>query len=122
MYCIILLNIGFLGNIKKLNDDCTFVTRNTFFNDVVKTYEDEKQKLKSQLAQIRGTTCTNESYISLTTHYIDVNWKLQNKILEFAHMTPSHTGRELTLKVFEMLSDRGIEKNFFHHFGQCLCK
>jgi hypothetical protein len=99
---------------KFLNDDCIFVTRNTISKDVLKVYGDEKQKLKSQLAQIRGrvcltsdcwTACTNEGYISLTAHYVDLNWKLQNKILAFAHMEPPHTGRELALKVLEMLND-----------------
>ncbi|CAJ2678656.1 unnamed protein product [Trifolium pratense] len=107
---------------KFLNDDCIFVTRNTISKDVLKVYGDEKQKLKSQLAQIRGrvcltsdcwTACTNEGFISLTAHYVDLNWKLQNKILAFAHMEPPHTGRELALKVLEMLSDWGIEKKVF---------
>ena len=107
---------------KFLNDECIFVTRNTISKDVLKVYGDEKLKLKSQLAQIPGrvcltsdcwTACTNEGYISLTAHYVDLNWKLQNKILAFAHMEPPHTGRELALKVLEMLSDWGIEKKVF---------
>ncbi|GAU45889.1 hypothetical protein TSUD_24910 [Trifolium subterraneum] len=46
-------------------------------------------------------------------HYVDSNWKLQSKILAFAHMEPPHTGRELALKVLEMFNDWGIEKKIF---------
>jgi hypothetical protein len=107
---------------KFLNDDCVFVSRNTIAKEILNVYGDEKQKLKSQLAQIRGrvcltsdcwTSCTNEGYISLTAHYVDVNWKLQSKILAFAHMEPPHAGRDLALKVLEMLDDWGIEKKIF---------
>lgn len=107
---------------KFLNDDCVFVSRNTIAKEILNVYRDEKEKLKSQLAQIRGrvcltsdcwTACSNEGYISLTAHYVDMNWKLQNKILAFAHMEPPHSGRDLALKVLEMLDDWGIEKKFF---------
>ncbi|GAU36169.1 hypothetical protein TSUD_274470 [Trifolium subterraneum] len=50
---------------------------------------------------------------SAKSHYVDSNWKLQSKILAFAHMEPPHTGRELALKVLEMLNDWGIEKKVF---------
>lgn len=79
----------------------TFVSRDTFAKDILKVYGDEKQKMKSQLAEICErvcltsdcwTACTNEGYISLTAHYIDVNWKLQSKILAFAHMEPHIVG------------------------------
>jgi len=78
-----------------------FDSRNIFAKDILKVYGDEKQKMKSQLSQIRGrvcltsdcwTACTDESYISLKAHYVDVNWKLQSKILPFAHMEPPHSG------------------------------
>ena len=87
-----------------MNNDCVFVSRNTLAKEILKVYGDEKQKLISQITQIRGrvcltsdswTACTNEGYISLTAHYVDVNWKLQNKILAFAHMEPPHSGRDI---------------------------
>jgi len=98
----------------------TFVSRDTFPKDILKVYGDEKQKMK--LAVICGrvsltsdcwTACTNEGFISLTVHYVDVNWKLQSKILAFAHIEPPHSGRDLALKVLEMLDDWGIEKKVF---------
>ncbi|XP_039689990.1 zinc finger BED domain-containing protein RICESLEEPER 1-like [Medicago truncatula] len=42
---------------KFLNDDCVFVSRNTIAKEILNVYRDEKQKLKSQLAQIRGRVC-----------------------------------------------------------------
>jgi hypothetical protein len=77
------------------NDYCTFINRNTSSKDVLEAYGDKNQKMKSKLTQIYGkvclnsdcwTTCTNESNISLSAHYVDVNWKLKSKILGFYRM------------------------------------
>lgn len=79
---------GFRNYQKFLNDDCRFITRNTIKTDVLKTYEEEKEKLKSQLAQISSrvrltsdcwTACINHGFISLTVHYVDANWNLSRR-------------------------------------------
>ena len=57
--------------------------------------------------------CTNIGFISLTTHYIDKDWKLKSKILSFAHMQPPHNGHDLSLKVLECLKYWGIERKIF---------
>ena len=59
------------------------------------------------------TACSNISYISLTTHYVDKDWMLKSNILEFAHIQPPHTGNDLSLKVLEFLKDWGIDRNIF---------
>lgn len=59
------------------------------------------------------TTCTSEGYICLTAHYVDSNWNLKSKILNFCHMPPPYTGSEMSKKILELLSDWGIEKNIF---------
>ena len=57
---------------------------------------------RSQLAQICGrvcltsdrwTVCTNEGYISLTAHYVDVNWKLQSNFGICSYGTPTYWAR-----------------------------
>ncbi|KAF7812937.1 zinc finger BED domain-containing protein RICESLEEPER 2-like [Senna tora] len=46
-------------------------------------------------------------------HFVDENWKLNNKILSFCKMEPPHTGIELANKVFECLKQWGIDRKVF---------
>ncbi|KZV17238.1 hypothetical protein F511_20769, partial [Dorcoceras hygrometricum] len=98
------------------------ISRNTLVSDITKIYAQEKEKLKQVLASIQNricltsdvwTACTTEGYICLTGHFVDENWKLNSKILSFAHMPPPHSGVELAAKLFEFLKEWGIEKKVF---------
>ena len=62
------------------NEECRNISRSMTKYDVMKKYEIKKEKLKQQLAKfpIRvclsfdcWIACTNISYISLTTHYVE---------------------------------------------------
>lgn len=86
----------------------------------------EKEKLKHVFTTIKNkvcltsdlwTACTSEGYICLTAHFVDSDWKLNNKILNFSHMPPPHSGVELAAKLFEFLKDWGIEKKVFSLIG-----
>lgn len=108
--------------ISYLNPDAIPITRNTAKVDVLKMYAREKEKIKKEMASIPTrisltsdlwTACTIEGYICLTAHFVDTNWKLNSKILNFCHMPPPHAGFELSKKILEFLTDWGIEKKFF---------
>ena len=80
------------------------------------------EKLKELIARIPSRisltfdlwiACTIEGYICLTAHFIDTNWRLNSKILNFCLMPPPHTGHELSKKILEFLIDRGIEKGTY---------
>ena len=95
---------------KYLNPDVMPISRNTAKADVLTIHMREKEKLKQTLAAIPNricltsdlwTSCTTEGYICLTAHFVDTNWKLHSKILNFCHMPPPHTGFELSSKFFE---------------------
>lgn len=51
------------------------------------------------------TSINIEGYITSTAHYIDKNWKLNSKILNFYHMLASHTSFELCKRMSEFLTD-----------------
>ncbi|XP_010484883.1 PREDICTED: zinc finger BED domain-containing protein RICESLEEPER 3-like [Camelina sativa] len=85
---------------KYLNADVKFISRNTVAADVYKFYENEADNLKRELANLPGrisltsdlwSAITQEGYMCLTAHYIDKNWKLNNKILAFCAVPPPHT-------------------------------
>lgn len=113
---------GFRTYIKYLNPDAPSISRNTLVSDITKMYVCEKEKLKQILAGIRNricltsdcwTACTSEGYICLTAHFVDRDWKLKSKLLNFTHMPPPHSGVELARKLFGFLKEWGIEKKIF---------
>ena len=104
------------------SDEVQCVSRDVVTADVMKVYMLEKEKLKNQLARISGRVCltfncwtssTTRGYFTLTAHYVDEDWKLNTKLLNFCHLSPPHTGFELQRKVFDCLQEWGIEKKIF---------
>ncbi|BAB02100.1 unnamed protein product [Arabidopsis thaliana] len=108
---------------KYLNPNCQPICRQTAGNDVFKRYELEKGKLKKFFEQFRGRVCCTADlwtargivtgYICLTAHYVDDEWRLNNKILAFCDMKPPHTGEELANKILSCLKEWGLEKKIF---------
>ena len=90
--------------------------------NVNKLYDNDKLKLKHVLSKLPSrinliadvwTSCTSKDYIASTTHYVDQNWKLQNKILNFFHFPTPHFGREMTKIIYSFLKDWGSKQIFF---------
>ncbi|XP_024004951.1 zinc finger BED domain-containing protein RICESLEEPER 2-like [Eutrema salsugineum] len=105
-----------------LNADVKFISRNTAAKDVYRFYENETAKLKNELASLPGwisfttdlwSAITHEGYMCITAHYIDRNWKLNNKILAFCALPPPHTGINLAMKLLESWEEWGIQKKVF---------
>ncbi|CAL9234204.1 unnamed protein product [Arabidopsis halleri] len=108
--------------ISYMNPDYRCYTRNTAASDVVKTWEKEKQILKSELERIPSRICLTsdcwtslggDGYIVLTAHYVDTKWILNSKILSFCDMLPPHSGDALAGRIHECLKEWGIEKKVF---------
>ena len=59
------------------------------------------------------TSINTEGFISLTAYFVDLNWKLNSKLLNFCHMPPPHTGFELSKKINDFLQDCGLGKRCF---------
>ena len=97
-------------------------SRNTAKADCLKIFERMKKKTKLELGRLTSRICltsdvwtsgTTEGYISLTAHYIDEDWELQNKILNFCHIPPPHSGVVLAENIMNFLQEWGIEKKIF---------
>lgn len=104
------------------NPDIKYWSRNTAASDCSKVFEKEKQNLKIELAEIQSRVClttdlwssiVKEGYICLTAHYVDKDWKLQNKILSFSAFPPPHSGYAIAMKLMEILKEWGLEKKVF---------
>ncbi|RHN43009.1 putative transcription factor C2H2 family [Medicago truncatula] len=99
------------------------LSRDNVVADVMKVYLLEKDKLKKQLAAVKGGVClsfhcwtsstSSHGYVTLTAHFMDDQWNLVVKVLSFCHFNPSHDSFELSRKVIDCLQEWGIERNVF---------
>ncbi|CAJ2676966.1 unnamed protein product [Trifolium pratense] len=104
-----------------LNPNTVTPTKNVIEAYVSHLYSKEKLKLKQELATIPNRisltfdlweSCTTETYICLTAHFVNANWKLNSKLLNFRLVYPP-TGGEMCERIIELLNDWGIEKKIF---------
>jgi hypothetical protein len=93
-------------------------SRTTLSRDILQMWGNEKVRLKTFLSQHCGrvclttdfwTSCQNYSYMSLTAHFVDNNWKLQKKILNFCQVS-GHSGDVMAQTVWNCLTAWGLNK------------
>lgn len=82
--------------------------RNTAKGDIKKLHESLCSRLRDELARCPSRICltsdawtsiVTDGYLSLTAHFIDSNWELQKRIINFSEMPPPHTGVALAEKI-----------------------
>jgi hypothetical protein len=113
---------GIREMIRYCHKDVPLISRNTAKADLVKMYLLEKQKVKSFLNVCPGrisltsdmwTSLKTDGYICLTAHFIDKDWVLHKKVLNFSFMPPPHNSTCLAEKVDDLLQEWGIDKKIF---------
>ena len=96
-----------------LNPDVKFITRNTAKADILKLHAKEMRRLSIILHDIHGrisltsdlwTSIATDGYLSLTAHFIDKDWVLQKRILNFSYMPPPHSGIALADMIYGLLT------------------
>ncbi|KAK2384737.1 zinc finger BED domain-containing protein RICESLEEPER [Trifolium repens] len=106
---------------ESLNPNAVIPPKNVIEAYVTHLYSKEKSKLKEVLATIPNRislsfdlweSCTTMPYICLTAHFVDADWKLNSKVLNFCRVYPP-TGGEMCETMIELLNDWGIEKKIF---------
>ena len=83
------------------------ITRTMAKADCVSTYEIHKKKLKSLLKNINRISITTDlwksgqkiQYMVVTAHFVDKDWKLQKRVLNFCNVSPPHSGGMLFASV-----------------------
>ncbi|KAL4567497.1 hypothetical protein LXL04_023082 [Taraxacum kok-saghyz] len=105
-----------------VSPELNIICRNTVRADIVSMHERETNKLIRLLKEAPGRICltsdlwssiTTDGYISLTAHYVDKNWVLHKRLLNFSDMPPPHNGISLSEKVYSLLAKWGIEGKLF---------
>ena len=84
----------------------------------MKVYENEKKKIRSFLKNVNKISLTTDlwksksqkiEYMVITGHWIDQNWKLQKRVLNFVHVPPPRPGIEIAKAIWECLDDWGLQ-------------
>ncbi|KAL0005989.1 hypothetical protein SO802_013550 [Lithocarpus litseifolius] len=93
-------------------------SRQTVARDVIGIYGVGREKLKEALKGCRvcltmdiWTSIQNLNYMSLTCHFIDDDWKLHKRILNFCQVE-DHRGETLSRKIEMSLREWGIDGIF----------
>lgn len=105
-----------------LNPNVELISRNTLRSDLLKMYKKKKDKLKCMLEGRMGRICltadlwtsiATDGYLAVTAHYVDNDWVLRKKVLNFCFMPPPHNGVALSEKFYTILVDWGIDNKTF---------
>lgn len=107
---------GFKLLCKQLQPQLTIPSRRTVARDCFQLFVDEKARLKGYfksdcnrvaLTTDCWTSIQNLSYMTLTAHFINNDWKYENRILSFC-LVLNHKGETIGRKVEEILREWGI--------------
>lgn len=99
---------GFRDYSKILNPRYALPSRRTLTRSMIpELYRVECARLSLQLEKAHSVAITtdswtsrnNQSYLGVTAHFIDVDWKLHSAVLETAHMPTSHTSANLAAEL-----------------------
>nr|XP_027122429.1 zinc finger BED domain-containing protein RICESLEEPER 2-like [Coffea arabica] len=93
------------------------ISRQTVKKDCISTYELEKKKLMSLLKEVSKISITTDlwksnqkiQYMVVTGHFIDFNWMLQKRVLNFCNVPPPHTGVIIADALNKCFNEWGIE-------------
>jgi len=96
-------------------------SRITITRDIYHIYVDEKVKSKKYLIHSCQRVCVTTdtwtslqmiNYMAIIAHYIDNNWKLRKKILNFCVIS-SHKGDDIALVLGNYLDDWGLASKLY---------
>ncbi|WCJ32329.1 Zinc finger BED domain-containing protein RICESLEEPER 1 [Euphorbia peplus] len=122
-------HVGFKIFVKNLQPLFEVLPNNSIELSCMEIYGREKQRVYEMINKLQGrinlsiemwSSLENTSYLCLTAHYIDEDWKLQKKILSFVTLDSSHTEDMLSEVIIKCLMEWEIEcKLFAITFDDC---
>lgn len=109
---------GYNLMMKRARPEWTKISRITGKVDCFKVYDQERKKLKTLLGKVGRMCLTTDlweatpqkmEYMVITGHFVDSNWKLQKRVLNFFHLPPPRKGVQLSNAIYKCLQDWNIE-------------
>ncbi|KAL2925252.1 putative AC transposase, partial [Bienertia sinuspersici] len=98
------------------------VTRNTILRYCLLEHERLKSFLRECLSELNSrvcftcdcwSACTSRGFLTLTAHFVDNNWNLKSRILNFRYFPPPHRGVDISLFVVGLIKEWGLETKVF---------
>ncbi|KAM0063229.1 putative transcription factor/ chromatin remodeling BED-type(Zn) family [Helianthus debilis subsp. tardiflorus] len=115
-------HVGFKIFVKNLQPMFEVVTTGAIESDCLTIYAKERQKVFDVVRNLHGrislavgfwSSPENVDYLSLTANYIDDNWKLQRKILNFLTLDSSQTEDAISELLIKCLMDWDVDQKLF---------
>ncbi|VFQ61908.1 unnamed protein product [Cuscuta campestris] len=120
---------GFKTFVKHLQPLFEVMTNSAIELDCMTIYAKEKQKIYEEIHNLHGrislvvdtwVSPDNGRYLCLTAYYIDEDWKLKKKILNFLTLNADDTDDLLSELVIKCLTDWAIDRKLFSMtFDEC---
>ncbi|PKU67264.1 Putative AC transposase [Dendrobium catenatum] len=113
---------GLRSLLQYLRHDLQIISRNTARSDCKKMFTKEKCLIQKEILKSNSrvsltsdlwTSINTDGFICLTAHFIDNNWLLQKKIINFGFMPPPHDGIALCEKLHLFLTEWKIQNRIF---------
>lgn len=113
---------GFKAFVKNLQPQFKMISDEAIKDDCMKIYEGWKIKLYTLLEKLSSRvnltvdmwrSDQDVEYVCLTCHYVDNDWKLKRKILNFLHVDTAIPGEEISKIVESKLHEWGLHKKLF---------
>uniref|UniRef100_A0A2P2K620 BED-type domain-containing protein n=1 Tax=Rhizophora mucronata TaxID=61149 RepID=A0A2P2K620_RHIMU len=115
-------HIGFQIFVRNLQPLFEVVPSSSIELSCIEIYRKEKQKVNGMINEFHGrvnlavemwSSPENAEFLCLIAHYVDENWKLQKKILNFVTLDSSHTDDMLSEVINKSLMEWDIECKLF---------
>jgi hypothetical protein len=112
----------FVEFIKSLRPSFPIKSRITIRNEILGMFVQEKEKLYAYFKTVKSrfsatmdmwTSNQNKSYMCVTLHWIDDNWCIQKRIVNFVHVKGRHTGIKLSETFTELMVKWYVDKKLF---------
>ena len=112
----------FVEFIKSLRPSFPIKSRVTIRKEILNMYVHEKEKLYAYFTTVNcrfsatmdmWTSNQNKSYMCVTLHWVDENWCIQKRIVNFVHVEGRHTGIKLSETFTELMVKWYVDKKFF---------
>ena len=111
-------NIYFANLVEALNKTYKIPCRQTCTKKIVLLRKQVETEIKLELSKVSAcsVTCDNwtsiakQSYLGVTTHFINEYWQLCSRVLRLKYMPESHTGPILKARLFDIFEYWNIKE------------
>ncbi len=120
---------NFINFVHSLCPAAIIPSSDTIKNYIMNFYKINKEKIQSFLQNLSGkisfttdiwTSPSAKSFLSLTAHFINKKWELQNVIIDFIQIHDSHTGENIKNVFVSCLDNLSIQNKvyllFYYYF------